>query len=90
MMRDGSLISLSNEIEELAVYDSRYPSGQNEELVYSSQLKIDGITSIDITEKFTSAVHQLDVGQIIQDPNFTLFESVGAIEVSDSKVIDPN
>ncbi|SZF04999.1 unnamed protein product [Blumeria hordei] len=86
MMLDGSLISLSNEIEELAVYDSRYPSGQINELIYSSQLKIDGIISTDITEKFTSAVQQLDVGQIIQDPNFTLFESVGAIEIMDKKM----
>jgi hypothetical protein len=29
------------------------------------------------------SVAELDVGQLIKDPDFTLFESVGALEVSD-------
>ncbi|KAF2826351.1 amino-acid N-acetyltransferas-like protein subunit Mak10 [Ophiobolus disseminans] len=40
----------------------------------------------DITEKFTRASNALDVGQLVKDDYFTLFESIGAIEIMDSKM----
>ncbi|KAF2024721.1 amino-acid N-acetyltransferas-like protein subunit Mak10 [Setomelanomma holmii] len=40
----------------------------------------------DITEKFTKASNALDVGQLVKDEYFTLFESIGAIEIMDSKM----
>ncbi|KAF1918038.1 amino-acid N-acetyltransferas-like protein subunit Mak10 [Ampelomyces quisqualis] len=40
----------------------------------------------DITEKFTKASQALDVGQLVKDESFTLFESIGAIEIMDSKM----
>ncbi|KAF5847899.1 hypothetical protein GGP41_009083 [Bipolaris sorokiniana] len=38
----------------------------------------------DVTEKFTRACNALEVGQLVKDDYFTLFESIGAIEVADS------
>ncbi|CBX97049.1 hypothetical protein IAQ61_008005 [Plenodomus lingam] len=40
----------------------------------------------DVTEKFTRACNALEVGQLVKDEYFTLFESIGAIEIMDSKM----
>ncbi|KAF2640615.1 amino-acid N-acetyltransferas-like protein subunit Mak10 [Massarina eburnea CBS 473.64] len=40
----------------------------------------------DITGKFTRASNALDVGQLVKDEYFTLFESIGAIEIMDPKM----
>ncbi|KAF2443542.1 amino-acid N-acetyltransferas-like protein subunit Mak10 [Karstenula rhodostoma CBS 690.94] len=40
----------------------------------------------DVTEKFTRACQALDVGQLVKDEYFTLFESIGAIEIMDPKM----
>ncbi|KAF2652823.1 Mak10-domain-containing protein [Lophiostoma macrostomum CBS 122681] len=40
----------------------------------------------DVTEKFTRACKALEVGQLVKDEYFTLFESIGAIEVMDPKM----
>ncbi|CAI6328750.1 unnamed protein product [Periconia digitata] len=41
---------------------------------------------IDITEKFTAACNGLDVGQLVKDAVFTLYESIGAVEIMDPKM----
>ncbi|KAF1952010.1 amino-acid N-acetyltransferas-like protein subunit Mak10 [Byssothecium circinans] len=40
----------------------------------------------DVTDKFTRACKALDVGQLVKDEYFTLFESIGAIEIMDTKM----
>ncbi|KAF1844838.1 Mak10-domain-containing protein [Cucurbitaria berberidis CBS 394.84] len=40
----------------------------------------------DVTEKFTKACNALEVGQLVKDDYFTLFESIGAIEIMDPKM----
>ncbi|KAJ4395377.1 N-alpha-acetyltransferase, non-catalitic subunit, partial [Didymella pomorum] len=40
----------------------------------------------DITEKFLKASEALEVGQLVKDDYFTLFESIGAIEIMDPKM----
>ncbi|KAL6707119.1 N-alpha-acetyltransferase, non-catalitic subunit [Coniothyrium glycines] len=40
----------------------------------------------DITEKFIRASKALEVGQLVKDEYFTLFESIGAIEIMDPKM----
>ncbi|KAF2731433.1 Mak10-domain-containing protein [Polyplosphaeria fusca] len=40
----------------------------------------------DITEKFTKASSALNVGQLVKDEFFTLFESIGALEIMDPKM----
>ncbi|EMD87612.1 hypothetical protein COCC4DRAFT_71022 [Bipolaris maydis ATCC 48331] len=40
----------------------------------------------DVTEKFTRACNALEVGQLVKDDYFTLFESIGAIEIMDPKM----
>ncbi|KAF2118729.1 amino-acid N-acetyltransferas-like protein subunit Mak10 [Lophiotrema nucula] len=40
----------------------------------------------DITEKFTKACSALEVGQLVKDEYFTLFESIGALEIMDPKM----
>ncbi|CZR53954.1 probable MAK10 Glucose-repressible protein [Phialocephala subalpina] len=50
------------------------------------KLKSKGVIAMDITEQFGNAARQLDVGQLVKDPYFTLFESVGALEIMDRKM----
>ncbi|PSS22902.1 hypothetical protein M430DRAFT_33575 [Amorphotheca resinae ATCC 22711] len=50
------------------------------------KLQSKGVIAMDITEQFTNAAQKLDVGQLIKDPDFTLFESVGALEIMDPKM----
>ncbi|KAG9195803.1 hypothetical protein G6011_00924 [Alternaria panax] len=40
----------------------------------------------DLTNKFTRACNALEVGQLVKDEYFTLFESIGAIEIMDPKM----
>ncbi|KAH6642587.1 amino-acid N-acetyltransferas-like protein subunit Mak10 [Boeremia exigua] len=40
----------------------------------------------DITERFLKASDALEVGQLVKDDYFTLFESIGAIEIMDPKM----
>ncbi|KAF9701410.1 hypothetical protein EKO04_000052 [Ascochyta lentis] len=40
----------------------------------------------DITDKFLKASNALEVGQLVKDDYFTLFESIGAIEIMDPKM----
>ncbi|EAQ86987.1 hypothetical protein CHGG_08240 [Chaetomium globosum CBS 148.51] len=46
----------------------------------------EGIVVTDITEKFRAAAATLEPGELVKDAYFTLFESVGALEVMDPKM----
>lgn len=46
----------------------------------------EGVVAIDITKKFLSAAATLAPGDLIKDGYFTLFESVGALEIMDPKM----
>ncbi|KAH6851288.1 Mak10 subunit, NatC N-terminal acetyltransferase-domain-containing protein [Chaetomium sp. MPI-CAGE-AT-0009] len=50
------------------------------------KLRSEGVVSKDITQKFRSAVASLKPGELVKDGFFTLFESVGALEVMDPKM----
>ncbi|GKT47061.1 N-alpha-acetyltransferase, 35 NatC auxiliary subunit [Colletotrichum spaethianum] len=45
-----------------------------------------GIVAFDITSKFTTAAETLSPGELVKDGFFTLFESVGALEIMDPKM----
>lgn len=61
-----------------AAFDSKPPP--------APELHNKGVVAIDITEQFKDATQKLDVGQLIKDPYFTLFEAVGALEIMDRKM----
>ncbi|KAH7370528.1 amino-acid N-acetyltransferase-like protein subunit Mak10 [Rhexocercosporidium sp. MPI-PUGE-AT-0058] len=65
-------------VDPFAAYDPEPPP--------APKLKSKGVIAMDITDQFTLAAHQLDIGQLIKDPFFTLFESVGALEIMDRKM----
>ncbi|KAG4435336.1 hypothetical protein IFR05_009190 [Cadophora sp. M221] len=65
-------------VDPFAAYDPEPPP--------APKLKSKGVIAMDITEQFTLAAQQLDIGQLIKDPFFTLFESVGALEIMDRKM----
>ncbi|KAL1907463.1 N-alpha-acetyltransferase, non-catalitic subunit [Sporothrix stenoceras] len=52
----------------------------------STRIISDGIVSVDITARFTAAAATLEPGELIKDGYFTLFESVGALEIMDPKM----
>ena len=41
---------------------------------------------VDITEKFSQMVKSLDPGELVQEPDFSLFDAMSAIELMDSKM----
>ncbi|TDZ23369.1 N-alpha-acetyltransferase 35, NatC auxiliary subunit [Colletotrichum orbiculare MAFF 240422] len=45
-----------------------------------------GIVAFDITSKFIAAAKQLSPGELVKDGFFTLFESVGALDIMDPKM----
>ncbi|KAI0107049.1 Mak10 subunit, NatC N-terminal acetyltransferase-domain-containing protein [Nemania sp. FL0031] len=45
-----------------------------------------GIMTIDITDRFASAIKTLSLGEIVKDEHFALFESVSALEIMDRKM----
>ncbi|KAI5862267.1 Mak10-domain-containing protein [Durotheca rogersii] len=45
-----------------------------------------GVTATDITARFASAVKTLPPGELVRDDQFTLFDSVAALEIMDSKM----
>ncbi|KAK0651504.1 Mak10 subunit, NatC N-terminal acetyltransferase-domain-containing protein [Cercophora newfieldiana] len=46
----------------------------------------EGVVAIDITRKFVEAAKTLEPGELVKDGYFTLFESVGALEIMDPKM----
>ncbi|KAH8657006.1 amino-acid N-acetyltransferase-like protein subunit Mak10 [Tricladium varicosporioides] len=58
----------------------------NSEPPPAPKLSSKGIIAMDITEQFANAAQQLEVGQLVKDPHFTLFEAVGALEIMDPKM----
>ncbi|KAH7058945.1 Mak10 subunit, NatC N-terminal acetyltransferase-domain-containing protein [Macrophomina phaseolina] len=46
----------------------------------------DNPNAVDITDHFTQACAALSTGQLVKDEYFTLFESVGALEIMDPKM----
>ncbi|KJR85419.1 amino-acid N-acetyltransferase subunit Mak10 [Sporothrix schenckii 1099-18] len=52
----------------------------------STRITSNGVVSIDITSRFTAAASTLEPGDIVKDGYFTLFESVGALEIMDPKM----
>ncbi|CAK7211648.1 N-alpha-acetyltransferase, non-catalitic subunit [Sporothrix eucalyptigena] len=51
-----------------------------------SRIISDGIMLMDITSRFTRAASTLEPGELVKDGYFTLFESVGALEIMDPKM----
>ncbi|KAK3990525.1 putative MAK10 subunit [Cladorrhinum sp. PSN332] len=45
-----------------------------------------GVIAFDITQKFQAAAATLEPGDLVKDGHFTLFESVGALEIMDPKM----
>ncbi|KAK3944495.1 N-alpha-acetyltransferase 35, NatC auxiliary subunit [Diplogelasinospora grovesii] len=50
------------------------------------QITSEGIITTDITHKFKAAASTLEPGELIKDGFFTLFESVGSLEIMDPKM----
>ncbi|KAK4175709.1 putative MAK10 subunit [Triangularia setosa] len=46
----------------------------------------DGIVAFDVTKKFRAAAGTLELGELVKDGFFSLFESVGALEIMDPKM----
>ncbi|PBP23912.1 Mak10 subunit [Diplocarpon rosae] len=89
-MHSNSMSVLSQETADLAINDDNRPQDSvaawSTEPPPAPQLKSNGVVATDITELFTHAAQQLEIGQLIKEPFFTLCESVGALEIMDSKM----
>ncbi|KAG0648103.1 mak10 [Hyphodiscus hymeniophilus] len=89
-MHSDGLVAISKEVADLDINEG--PSklsafaGFEEKPPPAPKLQNQGTIAMDISEQFTDAAQKLDVGQLIKEPYFTLFESVGALEVMDRKM----
>ncbi|KXX81657.1 N-alpha-acetyltransferase 35, NatC auxiliary subunit [Madurella mycetomatis] len=81
----GEEATVSNEFVGLSINNPASPLdafGEPPPPMISSE----GIIAIDITQKFVSAAATLEPGKLVKDGYFTLFESVGALEIMDPKM----
>ncbi|KAI9840780.1 MAG: hypothetical protein M1837_001310 [Sclerophora amabilis] len=63
------------------------PIGQpNAEPCRQARINTRGVIAKDITKDFSKASSALNTGQLVKDEWFTLFESVGALEIMDPKM----
>ncbi|KAI0182140.1 Mak10-domain-containing protein [Hypoxylon sp. FL1284] len=59
---------------------------QSDPLSPAPDISHPGVVASDITKQFASAVKTLVPGELVKDEHFTLFESVAALEIMDSKM----
>ncbi|RKF56339.1 N-alpha-acetyltransferase 35, NatC auxiliary subunit [Golovinomyces cichoracearum] len=87
-MSSDALDAVSNKLDRFDVNESRQgpPTFGRNETTQQARLKSNGVLATDITDHFITAVQQLDAGHIVRDHNFTLFESIGALEIMDRKM----
>ncbi|RKF73315.1 N-alpha-acetyltransferase 35, NatC auxiliary subunit [Golovinomyces cichoracearum] len=87
-MSSDTLDAVSYKLDRFDVNESRQgpPSFGRTETTQQARLKSNGVLATDITDHFITAVQQLDAGHIVRDHNFTLFESIGALEIMDRKM----
>lgn len=52
----------------------------------TTRVRSGGLTTRDVTREFTDAANALPVGVLVKDEYFTLYESVGALEMMDPKL----
>ncbi|KAH8843829.1 hypothetical protein MCOR27_010489 [Pyricularia oryzae] len=71
--------AVSNGLSGLSIAGDRKPAA-------SPTVTSQGVISFDITERFTNAAKALKPGGLVKDGYFTLFESVGALEIMDPKM----
>ncbi|KAL2195676.1 Mak10 subunit, NatC N-terminal acetyltransferase-domain-containing protein [Corynascus similis CBS 632.67] len=81
------MVSLSKELMDLSINDPNPgPYFDAFQEPPPPALSSEGIVAQDITQRFLSAAATLEPGEIIKDGFFTLFESVGALEIMDPKM----
>lgn len=67
---------------------SQHPSTSEKAPKQATKSKVirAGLSSIEITHRFTKAALRLPPGRVVKDGTFTLFEAVSAIEIGDAKM----
>ncbi|KAL2017785.1 hypothetical protein VTK56DRAFT_1648 [Thermocarpiscus australiensis] len=85
MAAQANEATLSKDFAGLSVSNPGLPFDTPEEPP-PPMISSEGIIALDITRKFLSAAATLEPGELIKDGYFTLFESVGALEIMDPKM----
>ncbi|KAB8303783.1 hypothetical protein EYC80_005161 [Monilinia laxa] len=90
-MHDNNIAAISQQVSDLDI--DQGPSDPaammmalNPEQPPAPKLYSKGVMITDITQVFTDAAHQLEVGDLVKDPFFTLFDAVAALEIMDPKM----
>ncbi|CZT12070.1 probable MAK10 Glucose-repressible protein [Rhynchosporium graminicola] len=85
-MSELSQAAANLSLDDLAARPVNPFAAYDEEPPPAPKLRSKGVVATDITKQFTHAAQQLGIGQLVKDPFFTLFESVGALEIMDRKM----
>ncbi|AEO61343.1 hypothetical protein MYCTH_2311397 [Thermothelomyces thermophilus ATCC 42464] len=81
------MVPLDKELMDLSINDpTPVPHFDASQEPPPPPLSSEGIVAQDITQKFLSAAATLEPGELIKDGFFSLFESVGALEIMDPKM----
>ncbi|KAL8397561.1 hypothetical protein RB594_004318 [Gaeumannomyces avenae] len=79
---DPGAASVSQELSGLSL-EHEHERGQQPD---APKVTSHGVVTFDITDKFVTAAKALKPGRLVKDGYFTLFESVGALEIMDPKM----
>ncbi|KAF7899067.1 uncharacterized protein EAF01_008280 [Botrytis porri] len=90
-MHNNDVAAITQQVSELDIDQgpsdpAAIMAALNPELRPAPKLYSKGVKITDITQIFTNAAHQLEVGDLVKDPFFTLFEAVAALEIMDPKM----
>ncbi|MCJ1307294.1 hypothetical protein MMC25_000940 [Agyrium rufum] len=77
---------LAEAAQELGIDESRSPECPTTSSLRVGRPFVSKKRARDITREFTKAASALPTGQLVKDEYFTLFESVGALEIMDPKM----
>ncbi|OAA67866.1 Mak10 subunit, NatC N(alpha)-terminal acetyltransferase [Niveomyces insectorum RCEF 264] len=78
--------AVSRELRHLSLEAEHQQQQQQQQRPSLPRILSNGVVATDITARFTAAASTLQPGEVVKDGYFTLFESVGALEIMDPKM----
>ncbi|KAF7868334.1 hypothetical protein EAF04_004866 [Stromatinia cepivora] len=90
-MHNNGIAAITQQVSDLDIDEgpsdpAAMMAALNPEQPPAPKLYSKGVMITNITQNFTNAAHQLELGDLVKDPFFTLFDAVAALEIMDPKM----